>query len=538
MPERLRRRAASGLGWMALGYAGQIVAQAVVLGILARLLDPATFGVVAATMVVVNLTMILAQSGVGQALVQRQELSEEHLRVGLTFSVLSGLALWGALVVLAPLVEGLFDIDGVAPVLRIIALVFVIRGLTIGEFLLARQLRFRALACVELGSYAIGYGVLAVALALAGHGVWAIVAGHLGQSAVRVVLLWALAPQPVRPSLAPGPLRELLSYGGGNALARLANWAARQVDNFVVGRWLGPAALGLYSQAYRLMTIPSNLVGEVADKVMFPVMASVQDDRARLRTAYLHGAGFVALLALPASIIAALLSEELILVLLGRDWLAVTAAFDVLAYGIALRVGYKLGDAVARATGAMYRRAWRQGCYAVLVLAGAVIGQAYGLAGVAAGVLAAVAVNFLLMTGLGLSLVGATWRQFAVAHVPAVTLTAVLAATVVPVVLAARGAGLPALAVIALAGVVAAADGLVFVRAAHRLPAAAFLAELLQGVSRSLDDRTGRWFVLVVGPRYAGVVHPAGMRVAADRSATDSADEAAEKRRVDVPRDG
>jgi O-antigen/teichoic acid export membrane protein len=158
------------------------------------------------------------------------------------------------------------------------------------------------------------------------------------------------------------------------------------------------------------------LLGQALDVVLFPAMSRVQEDSARLALAYRRGITAVALVMLPGSAILFVIAPELVRLLLGPQWGAVVVPFQILVIGLLLRTSYKLSDSLARATGAVYRRAWRQAVYAALVAGGAWLGHRSGIAGVAAGVLGAVAVNFLLMAHLSLRMAGMSWGVFARAH--------------------------------------------------------------------------------------------------------------------------
>jgi hypothetical protein len=147
--------------------------------------------------------------------------------------------------------------------------------------------------------------------------------------------------------------------------------------------------------------------------VLFPTMSRVRSDPARLRRMFLRGLTIIALLALPSSVVVIVLAPELIQVLLGPAWTGVIAPFQILAMGFFFRTSYRISDSLAYATGAVYRRAWRQGVYASCVAIGAGIGTRYGLAGVATGVLAALAVNYALMAQLSLSVLGLGWMRVA-----------------------------------------------------------------------------------------------------------------------------
>jgi PST family polysaccharide transporter len=246
--------------------------------------------------------------------------------------------------------------------------------------------------------------------------------------------------------------RELMYFGGGFTVARLANFAALQGDNLIVGRWLGPAALGLYGRAYQLMSVPAVLLGEALDTVLFPAMARVQQEPQRLANAYRRGVALVALLMCPLSVVLAIAAPALLTVVLGAKWNAVILPFQVLTLGMLFRTSYKLSDSLARATGAVYRRAWRQIVYAGSILGGSWIGQHWGITGVAAGVVGALTINFLLMAHLSTRLAQLPWRGFAAAHLPALRLAAVAGGSTWVVSAAVRHWGLSPLAALIAMG--------------------------------------------------------------------------------------
>jgi PST family polysaccharide transporter len=427
--EKLTSRTLGALFWTSLGTGAQAVLQLLVLAVLARLLNRADFGVVAAALVVVGFSTIFSQLGIGPAVVQRLDLRPAHLRTGFMISLLLGAFLAGLTWVSAPAVAGFFQMGDLTSVLRALALVFPLQGLgVVAESLLQRDLRFRLLAGLETAAVALGYGAVGITLAVRGFGVWALVGGHLAQTLLKTALLLAVQRHPMWPLLDRRAAAELLYFGGGFTAARIGNYLAGQGDNLVVGRWLGAEALGVYGRAYQLMAGPAVLFGQVLDKVLFPAMAQVQDQPARLAEAYRRGVALIALVILPASAVLTALAPELIHVLLGPEWGSVIVPFQILAAGMLFRTSYKMSDSLVRATGAVYHRAWRQAAYAMLVLAAAWVGQFGGLPGVSLAVLATLAFNFLVMAQLSLRLVGMTWRSFRAAHVPGLAL-AVLVST-------------------------------------------------------------------------------------------------------------
>jgi O-antigen/teichoic acid export membrane protein len=451
----LTQHTVAGILWMSYGKAAFFFLQLIVLGVLARLITPAEFGVVSAALVVIGFSAIVSQLGLGPAIVQRPVLERRHIDTAFTCSFLLGLLLGTVIWVGAPLAATFLRMPQVTPVLRALAWVFPLNGLgTVGMSLLSRELHFSWLANLDVVSYGFGYGLVGIVTALLGWGVWALVAAQIGQSIARTtVLLWKHPPS-LRPIVEWQALKELAYFGGGFTVARIANYVALNGDNLIVGRMLGAAPLGFYGRAYSLMSAPAYAFGTVLDQVLFPAMAKVQHDPPRLAAAYRRGVALIALLVLPASVAIILLAPEVIRVALGSKWGQVVLPFQILGLGMLFRTSYKMSDSIARSTGAVYRRAWRQILYAGLVVTGAWIGSRWGIEGVSWGALLALTMNFLLMAGLGLRVASLSWKRFWDAHRPAVLLTAVSFPPVWGAAAVLRGLESPALVVLLAVGAV------------------------------------------------------------------------------------
>ena len=462
----LTGRAVSGLFWTFSGTGLQLIAQLLVIMALGRLLTPAEFGLMGAAAVIIALSQIVSQIGVGPALVQRQQLDPVHIRVAFTLSValgaLLGLVIWFG----APAIAAFYRMPDVEPVLRAVAILFPIDGLnTIGKSLLSRQLRFRLYASLDVASYVMGYAAVGVVLAWLGYGVWALVAANIAQVTIRTISMYVATRHPLRPSLNLQAGRQLLSFGVGLSLAQIGRVIAQQGDNLVVGRWLGPAALGLYGRAYTLMVMPAVAFGRIVNRVLFPVMAQVQDDPDRLARAYERALAVVALLSLPISAFLLVVAPEFIPVLLGPAWTGVVLPFRLFTFSLLFHMSSMISDTLTKATGAVYARALRQAAYAAMVVGGALIGQRWGVGGVAVAVSIAMGINFLSMAQLSRKVTGISWgRQFR-AQVPGVLLATLIGATALVVAHGARAANVSNLPLLILAALGSAGVAAVALRA-------------------------------------------------------------------------
>jgi O-antigen/teichoic acid export membrane protein len=424
----LTGRALGGMFWTFSGTGIQVAVQFLAIMALGRLLTPKEFGIVAAANVVVALSQIISQVGVGPALVQRRELGATHVSVAVTISLLMGMLFGAVVYVAAPGIAAFYRIPELTPVLRVMAFLFPLDGLnTVAKSLLTRDLRFRLYVALEAGSYVLGYAAVAVVLAWLGFGVWSLVFASLAELTLRSVSMYLAVRHTLRPSFNLPAARTLLSFGFGHSMAQVGLLLSQQGDNLVVGRWLGPVALGVYSRAYSLMVMPAQAFGRIVNRVLFPLMAQVQDERHRLLNAYERGLAIVALISLPLSAFLWVAAPEFIRVVLGPNWEEVVLPFRLFTISLLFRMGSKISDACIKAAGKVYTWATLQFMYAALVIGGALIGQRWGLGGVAVCVSIAMGIEWLSMAQLGRSVTRLEWTRFLAVHMPGMLLALVIA---------------------------------------------------------------------------------------------------------------
>jgi O-antigen/teichoic acid export membrane protein len=391
----LTAQAVTGFLWMFSGAGAQAVLKIAVLAVLARLLTPVEFGIVSAALVVVALAELFGQVGVAPAIVQAADLDEAMIRSGSTITIISGLLSGMCLFFGAPFVADLLRISDVEPLIQALSLIFVISGSSlVPEALLQREMRFRTIALVGLGSYLFGYAFVAVTMALAGWGYWALVWAQIAQTMLTAIAFIALRHPPMRPMLHLPSLKKLFRFGAGVMLSRIGNYVAINADYFIVGRWLGATALGFYSRAYVLLVQPAQLVGSVGEKVLFPALSSVQDDNRLLLRGYYRAVALIAMVAVPLSGVLIILAPELIQLLLGPRWDAAILPFQILLCSLFFRTAYKVTGTLLRSRGSVYLLASWQWAYAGMVTVGALVGSAWGIVGVATGVSIAIFAAF------------------------------------------------------------------------------------------------------------------------------------------------
>ena len=412
-------RTLSGFKWAFLSSAGQALLSLAILMVLARLLTPGDFGQLAVGLVFIALADALGRRGLGPALIQRYDLTQRHIATGFMLSLATGIALAGALWVLAPWLAWLSAEPRTASILRALSLATVFSGAgVVSEYRLRRDLRFRELMGAAVLSQAIGNGLVAIALALMDHGVWALVWGTVARQAVFSLVAIAFSPAPR--GLGPGRLEaaDLLRTGAGFSAIALINALSAQALRLVIARTLGPAPLGMYTRAQALAVVPQRLSPVLAN-VLLPAMARRQRRIDRLRIVHLNGTELLSLGAWPASLMIAVSAPEIVAVVLGPQWAGAVPALRILALVGVLRALNALHVPVIRATGAVYGESWRRAVYFALLVTGAWFASRWGLVGVAAAAAAAQILLHGLLAHLALGVLGVRCTQLLARHVPA-----------------------------------------------------------------------------------------------------------------------
>jgi PST family polysaccharide transporter len=383
MTDDLKAKVVRGVGWSALQSWGMRLISFAVYPVLARILGPETYGLIALAGVYVTLLDIFSDVSFGAAIEQRRDLDPEHLDSVFWAFLGLGIVLTAASVAAAPLVAAFFDEPQLTPVVRWLSLGFLLQMISgVQTSLLRRDLQMRRLAGYNLSATVVG-GVLGVGLALTGFGVWSLVVQRLSTRVTTVGLLWGGSSWRPGRRFSRRHLQEMSGFGLPVMGNRLLNYLNRQLDQLLVGRFLGKVALGFYFNASKLQTLATSmLVGSFA-QVALPAMSRLQDDRPRFQRAYAKACRYTVLIAFPVFAGMSILAEELIVVVLGPQWQPSAPALRVLALvGLVHAIQYVNGSAMM-ALGRADLRLGIQIVHSVVNVIGFLVAVPYGFVAVA-----------------------------------------------------------------------------------------------------------------------------------------------------------
>lgn len=379
----LRTRAAKGVFWTATGAFGRQLAVFVVFAVLARLLEPADFGLVAFAALFVGFTNVIAEEGLVDALIQRKELERAHLDAAFWTAIGFALALTVLLAALAVPIAKLLGEDELAPILVVLALAIPIASAShVPRALLTRELQFKALAVRSLAAITVG-SICGITAALLGLGVWSLVVQNLVGVTTGTLVLWRVTDFRPRLTFSYKHCRELLSFGTNVVGFRLIIYFNRHVDELLIGVFLGPVALGFYAVGYRMLRMLIQLTSSLIDRVSFPLYSRLQDKPARLKNAFYKSTSFAALIAFPVFLAAAVLTPQFVAVFFGPKWGDSVPVMQILAlYGIVQVLTYLNGTTIK----ALGKPGWLVvivGITAVVKVSALLVAVQYGLIAVA-----------------------------------------------------------------------------------------------------------------------------------------------------------
>ena len=276
----LRRRAAKGVFWTATSNWGNELTRLLVFVILARLLDPKDFGLVALALVFIGMTQVVADQGMADALVQRKDLDPAHFDSAFWMNVAAGLFLAALMAGLAIPISHALGEPRLAPVLAVLALSIPISSLNLVQrALMTRDLAFRSLALRTLVSIGVG-ATFGVTAAFLGFGVWSLVAQQITAPIAGVLVLWRVSYWRPRATFSYRHFRDLFGFGSNVVGFRLLNYFNRTCDQLFIGSFLGAASLGFYTIGSRMLRLLFQVTSSLIDRVAFPL---THDSRATRR---------------------------------------------------------------------------------------------------------------------------------------------------------------------------------------------------------------------------------------------------------------
>jgi O-antigen/teichoic acid export membrane protein len=332
--ESLKKKTAKGVLWSSIERFSVQGIMFVVMIIMARLLTPNDYGLVGMLSVFIAISQSLIDSGFSQALIRKQDRTEVDNSTVFYFNIVVGIVLYLILFVCAPLISDFYNEPELTQVMRVVGIVLILNSLCIVQrALLTVNLNFRVQAKASLSAALIS-GIVGIATAYNGMGVWAIVFQQLTSYVINSALLWYFSKWAPKLVYSWKSFKELFSFGSKLLASGLIDTFYTNMYQLVIGKVFSASALGYYTRAHQFGSFPSSNITGILQRVTYPVLCTIQDDDSRLASVYRRFLRVSAFVVFPLMMGLSAVARPTILVLLKDQWLFAATLLQILCFSM------------------------------------------------------------------------------------------------------------------------------------------------------------------------------------------------------------
>ena len=320
MPESLKKKTVKGVAWTSLNQVLNLGLGFAIGIILARLLSPSDYGLLAMIAVFNAIAFAFLDSGFGNALIRKPDLTEDDNTTAFFFNLAAGVVLFGIIWLIAPWVSVFYDKPILTPLLRAEGSLLILSSFKIVQNTqLTRALNFKAKMIIRVVSSVLG-GITGIVAAYSGLGVWALVTMHIADSLISLVLLWVISPWRPKGKWSRTSFSYLWGYGSKLLASGLLDTIYSNIYPIIIGKFYSAADLGQYTRAKQYASVPSQSLTGVIQQVTFPVLSQIQEDDQRLGNNYRRMLRFTVFIVFPIMIGMAVLASPLVIALVTDKW--------------------------------------------------------------------------------------------------------------------------------------------------------------------------------------------------------------------------
>jgi PST family polysaccharide transporter len=397
--------------------------------LLARILDPEDFGLFGLTIILLGILNLLFTASISRFIVQKENLDKGDIETSLGISIYLSILAYFIVWFISPLVADFFNELLLSELIRIYSIsIFFISISSIFKGIMIKKMNFKYIFYSDLIAVVFGYSSVGIVLALNNFGVFSLIYATLTKELFSLLTLYVFSKTGISFKIDLSKVKQLFIYSGGVGLSNIFGYTANNADYVVIGKYLNPTALGLYTRAFTIMTLPLSKISMTIFDVIFSVFSSVKNDLGQIKNIYLKSIKLIAIISFPILATIMIGSEWIVNGIYGEKWSGAIVVLQILCIAGFFRVITNSSGAVVKATGKVYKEAWRQLVFAVLVIAGALIGYKYGIEGVGIAVVISSLWFYLSMAQLTLKIANITWIEFFKAQIPGVVILSIIAA--------------------------------------------------------------------------------------------------------------
>lgn len=426
----IKKKTIHGVFWSGLQNWGSQAGSFIIFLILARLLTPEAFGLVALSNVLINFMQIFLNQGFVQVLIQKKDLESRDINTVFWTQVFTAFLLTTVTFTAAILISKIFRQPFLIPILQVLSLVFIINALSQTQAaLLRRDFKFKIMAIRSLLGIIIA-GIVGVGMALLGYGVWSLVGQQLTYELMGVVVLWTASDWRPKWKFSLVTLRSVLDFSINVLGYKLVDFFNRRTDNLLIGYFLGEAALGYYGISHRILEVMSQLLIGTLNQVALPTFSRLQDNSQKLIEAFYRVTQFTSLIAFPVFFAFMILSPELVITLFGQKWTDAIPILQIIPLVGILRVITVFQRSAFVALGQPVLQFKLGLLNATLNIIACLIAVQWGIVAVAIAYVLSDYLVFPLGQWLLSQLISLSWKTYLSQFIPAITSTVIMGLTI------------------------------------------------------------------------------------------------------------
>ncbi|SFC11386.1 polysaccharide transporter, PST family [Alkalibacterium subtropicum] len=364
------------LFYTAIGKYSIVVVQLLVNAIVSRILTPEEFGIVAAVNIFLVFFQLLADFGIGPAVIQNKDLNTKEVNSIFAFSLYIAFGLAVVFVFLGYPMSLFYGNEVFIPISRILAIAVFFYGiLVVPQSILLREKNFRLVNITTVIGASVS-GIIAISLALLGFSYYAIIIGNTAKAFTLFVVFYMKTDTRFSLKFNRGPLKKIFAFSRNQFLFNFINYFSRNLDNLLIGRYFSASALAYYDKAYQVSLYPNQVLTSLVTSVIHPILSDYEEEKERIRRVYLRISNLLATLGMPLSVFLFFAAEEVILFLFGGQWDGSVQAFQILALSIWIQM-------ILSSTGGIFQSGNRTD----LLLLSGVLSTAFNITGIVIGIL-------------------------------------------------------------------------------------------------------------------------------------------------------
>ena len=307
-----------------------------------------------------------------------------------------------------------FEMPALEDIIQVLSFIFILRGvLSVPLSLLTRDLNFKGLAIINSFSYILGYGLIGIILAYNSMGVWSLVFANICEVFFKCIGVLIIKYKTISFGFHMRSFRELISFGAGQSIYQINNFASREADKLIIGKFLGPDALGIYGRAYQLLGFPVKIFVQSIGRVLFPAFSKIQNDIQKLSKIFIEGVSSIAFGAFPLSLFLYFFSPELVYIFLGPQWIDTIILIKVFSIIIFFRLTFSIKNSILKSSGNVYFLAYLQGLLGLTILFSSwfatTIGGVYE---VTIAIALCLLINYLFLTNKVIKVLKISWSKY------------------------------------------------------------------------------------------------------------------------------